>query len=150
MISVEYSEAISEVLDILENSDDTILKKIPNKLIEFWKNNKSITYIPNLDHSKPLKEMKLKEKTKDIITMIYINYLCNENEKEITRSIIKENEENYQIMLREKYNSDNIFKKRNKEEKIEAQESINTLVIVNYKESIFSKIIKSIKRFLKL
>ena len=33
MISVEYSEAISEVLDILENSDDTISKKIPNKFL---------------------------------------------------------------------------------------------------------------------
>ena len=75
MISVEYSEAISEVLDILENSDDTISKKIPNKLIEFWQRNKSTTYKPNLDHSKTINEMKLKEKTKDIITMIYLNYL---------------------------------------------------------------------------
>jgi len=140
MISVEYSEAIVEVLDILDNSDETILKKIPNKLIEFWENNKSTTYIPELDHSKPLNEMNLKEKTKDIITMIYINYLCTENEKEITRTIIKENEENYQAMLREKYNPDNIFKNKNKLE-------TETLAVVEYKESIFRKIIKSIKRF---
>jgi len=140
MISVEYSEAIVEVLDILDNSDETILKKIPNKLIEFWENNKSTTYIPELDHSKPLNEMNLKEKTKDIITMIYINYLCTENEKDLTRTIIKENEENYQAMLREKYNPDNIFKNKNKLE-------TETLAVVEYKESIFRKIIKSIKRF---
>jgi len=150
MISVEYSEAIVEVLDILDNSDDTICKKIPDKLIEFWQRNKSSTYKPELDHSKPLNEMKLKEKTKDIITMIYLNYLCDESEKEITKGIIKENEEKYQIMLREKYNPDKIFKNRNKEEKIETQESINTLAIIKYKESIFSKIIKSIKRFFRL
>jgi len=143
MVSVEYSEAISEILDILENSDDSICEKIPNQLIEFWKNNKSTTYIPKLDHSKPLNEMKLKEKTKDMITMIYLNYLCDESKKNSAKGIIKENEKNYQIMLREKYNPDNIFKNQNKEK-------TETLSVVEYKESIFSKIIKSIRRFFRL
>lgn len=150
MISVEYSEAISEVLDILENSDDTISKKIPNKLIEFWQRNKSTTYKPNLDHSKTINEMKLKEKTKDIITMIYLNYLCNENEKESIMDTLRKNEENYQLMLRNKYNPDNIFKKQTQQEIIKAEESIKNVAIVEYKESIFSKIIKVIKRFFKL
>jgi len=43
-------------------------------------------------------------------------------------------------MLREKYNPDNIFKNKNKLE-------TETLAVVEYKESIFRKIIKSIKRF---
>lgn len=150
MISVEYSEAISEVLDILENSDDTISKKIPNKLIEFWQRNKSTTYKPNLDHSKTINEMKLKEKTKDIITMIYLNYLCNENEKESIMDTLRKNEENYQLMLRNKYNPDSIFKKQTQQETIKTEESIKNVAIVEYKESIFSKIIKVIKRFFKL
>lgn len=150
MVSVEYSEAIVEILDILENSDDTIYKKIPNKLIEFWQRNKSTTYKPNLDHDKPLNEMDLKEKTKDIITMIYLNYLCDENEKEIIIDRLRKNEENYQLMLRDKYNPDNIFKKQAKQETIKIEESIKNVDIVEYKESIFSKIIKLIKRFFKL
>ena len=141
MVSVEYSEAIVEVLEILENSDENIYKKVPNKLIEFWQRNKSTTYKPNLDHNKSLNEMNLKQKTKDIITMIYLNYLCGENEKETIINTLKKNEENYQIMLREKYNPDNIFKNQNKEK-------VENLAIVKYKESIFSKIIKSIKTFL--
>ena len=32
MISVEYSEAIVEVLDILNHSDDNIIEKIPKKI----------------------------------------------------------------------------------------------------------------------
>lgn len=147
MVSIEYSEAISEILDILENSDDTIRKRIPTKLIEFWENNKSTTYIPKLDHTKSLKEMNLKEKTKDIITMIYLNYLTDENEKEITRKIIKKNEENYQLLLREKYNPDNIFKNRNRENEIENQDKIEHKSIIEYKESILKRIINSIKRF---
>lgn len=148
MVSIEYSEAISEILEILENSDDAIRKRIPTKLIEFWENNRSTTYIPKLDHTKSLKEMKLKEKTKDIITMIYLNYLADENEKEITRRIIKKNEENYQLMLREKYNPDNIFKNRNRENIIENQKETDEKSIIEYKESILKKIINSIKRFL--
>ena len=38
MANIEYSEAIVEVLEILEYSDDNILEKIPKKLIKFWKN----------------------------------------------------------------------------------------------------------------
>ena len=52
MVSVEYSEAIVEVLEILEYSDDNIIEKIPKSLIEFWQRNKSQTYTPNLDHNK--------------------------------------------------------------------------------------------------
>ena len=140
MVTVEYSEAIVEILEILENSDNTICEKIPKRLIEFWQRNKSTTYKPNLDHNKPLNEMNLKQKKKDTITMIYLNYICDENEKEITIDKLKENEENYQILLREKYNPDKIFKNRDKEQ-------VKTLAVVKYKDSMFSKIIKSIKAF---
>ena len=81
MVSIEYSEAIVEVLEILQYSDDNIIEKIPKKLIEFWKRNKSTTYKPNLDHSKSINEMDLKKKTKSIISMIYLNYLCDDEEK---------------------------------------------------------------------
>lgn len=150
MVSEDYSEAIVEILDILENSDDTIYKKVPNKLIEFWQRNKSTTYKPNLDHDKPLNEMNLKEKTKDIIAMIYLNYLCDENEKEFVKDKLKKNEENYQLMLREKYNPDTIFEKRVKQKTIENEKTIKEVAIIKYKESIFSKIIKLFKRYLKL
>lgn len=130
MVSIEYSEAIVEILDILKNSDDTIIyKRIPNKLVEFWQRNKSTTYKPNLDHSKPLNDMELKEKTRDLITMIYLNYLCDDNEKEVVINTLKNNEKNYQLELREKYNTDNIFKNRKKE--IVVKEETQALVKYN-------------------
>ena len=147
MVSVEYSEAIVEILDILKNSDDTIYKKIPNKLIEFWQINKSTTYKPNLDHSKPLNEMELKEKTKDLITMIYLNYLCNDNEKKTMINTLINNEKNYQLELRKKYNTDNIFKNRKKE--IVVKEETQALVKYNKKtflQRFFDKIKNLFKR----
>lgn len=148
MVSTEYSEAIVEVLDILQNSDDYIVERIPKKLIEFWQRNKSTTYKPNLDHSKPINEMDLKSKTKSLITMIYLNYLCNENEKKNIELILKNNEEKYQKELREKYNPDNIFRRNQKESVIDKGEVItNEVAMVEYKESIFKKIINKILGF---
>lgn len=146
MVSVEYSEAIVEVLEILGNSDEDIVRKIPNKLIEFWQKNKSTTYIPKLDHTKTLREMNLKEKTKDMITMVYINYLCDQKEKQNLIETIRKNEEDYQVTVREKYNPDNIFKKK----KEESTGATDMLIVVENKESIFRKIIRSIKKFLKI
>lgn len=149
MISTEYSEAIVEVLDILQYSDDYIVGKIPKKLIEFWERNKSTTYKPNLDHSKPINEMNLKDKTKSLITMIYLNYLCDETQKKNTQLILKNNEEKYQKELREKYNPDNIFNRNqgiNKE--IEGDtETKENIQMIEYKESIFRKIINKILKF---
>ena len=57
MVSVAYSEAAVEVLDILKHTRKEDVNKIPKKFIEFLENNKSKTYIANLDHTKTIKEM---------------------------------------------------------------------------------------------
>jgi len=148
MVSVEYSEAIVEVLDILYNSEDSIEEKIPKELIEFWQNNKSTTYKPNLDHSKSLNEMNLKNKTKSLITMIYLNYLCDDVEKEKIQLILKNNEEKHQKELKEKYNSDNLFKKNPHESVVKENVFESNAQIIEYKENMFKRIINKIKKFL--
>ena len=153
MVSVEYREAITEVLDILYNSDDDLIGKVPKKLIDFWERNKSKTYKPNLNHDLPLSEMNLRNKTKSIITMIYLNYICEDKEKDMLKDILKSNEDEYQLELREKYNPDHIFNNpkdnytsnntncKNKDKSFEMQ-------IVEYEESIFKRIINKILKFL--
>lgn len=147
MVSLEYSEAMVEVLDILDNSDDSIYDKIPKHLIAFWQKNKSSTYKPKLDHSKPINEMILKDKTKDIITMIYLNYLCDDIERENTIRVIRLNEQIYQEKMRKKYNPDNIFKKHNKEK---TEENVKDLILVKEQESIFTKILNYVKKIFRL
>lgn len=150
MVSVEYSEAIVEVLDILDNSEDSIVEKIPKKLMEFWQKNKSTTYKPNLDHSKSLKEMELKSKTKSLITMIYLNYLCDASEKDKIKSILKKNEEEYQQELKEKYNTDNIFKKDVLDDVVKENVSESNVQIAEYKDTMFKRIMNKIKSILYL
>ena len=147
MANIEYSEAIVEVLEILEYSDDNILEKIPKKLIKFWERNKSKTYKPNLDHDKSISEMNLKDKTKSILSMIYLNYLCNDAEVKEISSIINHNEEIYQTELVKNYNSQYLEKEQNIANIINKNTKSTSITIIENKESIFKKIINIIKRF---
>lgn len=147
MANIEYSEAIVEVLEILEYSDDNILEKIPKKLIKFWERNKYKTYKPNLDHNKSISEMNLKDKTKSIIGMIYLNYLCNEEETKEISSIINHNEEIYQTELIKNHNSQHWEKVQNKTNTINENAKSTSITIIDNKESIFKKIVDRIKRF---
>lgn len=147
MANIEYSEAIVEVLEILEYSDDNILEKIPKKLIKFWERNKSKTYKPNLDHNKSISEMKLKNKTKSILSMIYLNYLCNDAEVKEISSIINHNEEIYQTELIKNHNSQHWEKIQNKTNTINENAKSTSITIIDNKESIFKKIVDRIKRF---
>ena len=140
MISIEYSEAATEVLDILNHTKKSDVDKIPKKFINFLEDNSSKNYVSSLDHSKPIKEMKLKQKTQDILGIIYLKYWANEEEKEKFKLKINENEEKYQQELREKYNTDNLFKKT--KEEIEPKQE--TLLPIIKKETFIKKIINKI------
>ena len=147
MANIEYSEAIVEVLEILEHSDDNILEKIPKKLIKFWERNKSKTYKPNLDHNKSIIEMNLKDKTKSILSMIYLNYLCNDAEAKEISSIINHNEELYQTEVIKNRNSQHLEKVQNKTNTINENTKSTSITTIDNKESIFKKIVNRIKRF---
>lgn len=150
MVSVAYSEAVTEVLDILKHMEESYISKVPKKFMEFLEKNKSKDYNPNFDHSKKLNELNLKEKTKDILAIIYMNYWCDENKKIEYKKLLNENEKIYQDEIREKYNPDIIFKK--KEEKvqdIQKSDFENLPIEVQKDESFFRKIINFIKNIIK-
>ncbi len=148
MVSIEYSEAITETLDILKHTRKEDVMKISPKFMEYLNNNASKTYKPELDHSQKIKDMDLKQKTKVILAIIYKQFWCDENERVEFDNILKENEIKHQAELMEKYNPDDLFKKDiSKEENIEKTE--NTTKMVEYKESFFTKIKNWFKNILK-
>lgn len=138
MVSIKYGEAAVEVLDILNHTREEDVKKIPKKFMEFLQNNKSKTYISNLDHTKDIKEMELKPETEAILGLIYMKYWANEEEKAQFQERIKKNEIAYQEDLKAKYNTDNLFKQKDFENKEE-------LPTVIKQKSFLQKIIDKIK-----
>lgn len=146
MLNQRYAEASVEVLDILEHMNANDLEKVSNKFIEFLKENASKNYICNLDYSKKLNDMEIKEETRGLLALMYEKYWCPEEEKEELKKKFYENEQKYQKELREKYNLDNIFSK--KQENIIKPEN-NETQLVEYKETFFKKILNKIKAFFK-
>ena len=144
MVSVAYSEAAVEVLDILKHTREEDVKKIPKKFIEFLEENKSQTYIANLDYTKTISEMKLKSKTQALLGLIYLKYWANEEERVAFEKRVKENEIKYQEKLRQKYNIDNLF---NNKKTAVYPENIKeeTQLQVLQKETLLQRIINKIK-----
>ncbi len=145
MVSEEFSQGIAETLDILNYMDKIYIEKIPKKFKDFLEKNKSKSYVSHLNHSKKVNEMKLKEKTKDILSILYMMYWCSSEEKTNYSKLLKQNDEKNQKELSEKYNPDNIF-----ETKDQISININNQIqddvsLIERKDSFFIKVIKRIK-----
>lgn len=144
MVSASYSEAATEVLAILDHTEIEAVEKIPKKFIEFLKENSSKTYKPDFDYSKKIKELELKPKTHALLGMIYLKYWANDEEKIAFTKRAKENEIKYQEELREKYNTENLFKNKKVIEQQEIVEQSEQLSVIQNK-SFIQKIINKIK-----
>lgn len=152
MFNNEYGEAAVEVLDILDNTNKTDVDKIPSNFIKFLVDNASEDYKVNLDHSKLISEMNLKEKTKEILGVIYINWWCDKKDKEDYTKQIKELEIKRQEEIKEKYNPNKIFESKNKVQEYTNATKVDTaqnetVTMIEYKESIFKKIWNKILSF---
>ena len=109
MVSVEYSEAITETLDILKHTKKEDVDKISSKFMDFLNTNASKTYKPELDHTKKIKDMQLNIKTKAILAIIYTKFWCNSEKQDQFNKVLNENEIKREKELREKYNPVNTF-----------------------------------------
>ena len=147
MLNHRYAEASVEVLDILGHMNENDFAKVSKKFIDFLKENASKEYKCNLDYSKKINDMTLKQETRGLLALMYEKYWCPEEKKQELQNIFLENEKKYQAELREKYNPDNIFSK--KQDNIIKPEN-NQTQLIEYKESTFRKILNKIKAFFKI
>lgn len=138
MLSIEYSEAITETLDILKHTRKEDVDKISTKFMDFLNANASKTYKPNLDHTKRIKDMQLKQKTKVILAIIYKKFWCDSEKLEEFNKMLKENEIKHEKELKDKYKLD--FLTKNNKTRI-----TNSMDMIEYKESLFKRFIKKLK-----
>ena len=114
MQDIQFSNALYQVSEILnyDEDKDSIKEKIPKQIISYIESNKSKDYNWTIDNTASLEKQNLLQTTKEILTVLYRNYICNNDEREELDRALMENEIRYQNELKEKYNPDNIFKKR--------------------------------------
>lgn len=132
MVTKEYSEALVEVLQIINSLNDGEKNKIPPEIIKFYEENKSSTYKPIIDLTpNNLDKAILKNKTREILAGIYLNYLCNdEEEKKEYRQELRKTEYNYekakQLEYEQKYDKQTTIKNSTKDSSIQAETDTNT------------------------
>lgn len=78
----EYQKAFSEINFILNNSDTSITNNIPSQFMELIKNNVDKNYTIKFNLDDGLENCKLLDKTKDILSLIYRDYICNDEERD--------------------------------------------------------------------
>lgn len=135
------SEIYVDISIIIGMMPTEMKSKISNSFIDFIENNKSNTYVSNINPKIPLREQNIRKETKEMLGIIYRDYLCS-NEERIDL-LQEENEElaKLEFEKRKLYNPDDIFKKKDLKENIIKKE----VGMIEYKESIIKKIITKIK-----
>ena len=144
------SKAYTEVLLILSYMEQKYIDMIPKKLLELFNEEKDKNYQPNINPNISLAEQNLQRKTLALLAMLNLNYWCkDENEKQEMLKMYSENDKKIEAEMRERYNPDNLFKKReNVEQNDEVKEECTD--IIEYKEqNIFKKILNRIIKFFK-
>lgn len=140
-----YRQAFAEVLEVIKNSNQRILEKIPEKFITFLNENKDNNYIVKIDFTDANWDDSIKQETQAILALIYRDYIVSQEER--TRLLAEEKQEQIRIEneLREKYNPDNLFKKHSEDKNVTENDIQSEVAIVEYKESIFKRFINKIK-----
>lgn len=144
MVSIEYANAYSEVLEILKFIAKEDYEKIPNSKIELFETNQNKEYIFEYNPNKTLEEQNVSKRAKAIIGLLFRDYWATDEQKD---KIIRKQNYDRQILEEQKksmYDVENIFKKKSYE-----NEEVKEMVV--YKEQrwyqkLFAKILKIFKK----
>lgn len=147
--NIDYIKAYTEVNCLLEYLPQSYVDNLPKKLIELIQKQSNEQYNINIDTNKSLLEQDFSQKTKDLIAVIKYNYWSTDEEKQQLKSIFYENERKYQKELLEKYNPNDIFKKKETKIEIPQEEVENNVQMVVYKENIFTRFFNKIKNLIR-
>ena len=139
-----YAE-VDEILNLLEKE---YRERVPEKIRNFFKEEKMPDYNPKIEIGKQLTEQNLKRETMVLLAILNINYWCDsEDEKQMFIDEMAKNEEEKRE-LEEKYNPDNLFKNRKNNElnSDNADETQNISLVEYKKQGIFKRILEKITK----
>lgn len=135
-----YREAFTEVNEILKYLSEDLLNKIPKEFIDNIKENMSTSYVLKYDNTKGINEQNLKQETRAILSVIYRDYICDEETKK--EIIQKDRKEWYELEKKKQYSDIEIFPQKPLKN-LDTKE--NKALQVVKKQNIITKIIDKIK-----
>lgn len=113
----DYANVAAEMNILLRYIDDELVEKIPQKIIEFFGDIASPTFRSRIDPRFPLEEQYLLPSTECMLTLLYRQYWCSDEEREELDRLIIEQEElssqngqaTFDNIFQKIENSENIF-----------------------------------------
>lgn len=143
-MTYETKQAYSEVCAVLENMPNEYISKIPKKIIKLFETERLANYESNINKSNPLDKNNLSKKAMVVIAMLNYQYWCpNKKVKDDLYKTYLSNNDKYQREMEKKYSVDNLFKNKNNITQVDNEGE--NVAMVEYKESVFRRIINKIK-----
>ena len=148
------NNAYTEVYTILQDLNEKEYEKIPPEVIEAIEKNRNVDYEYELDNELELKEQQMLPETKAILFNLFRDYLATPEQKAKIIRMQNEARQKNELKKQQMYNVD-VFANKQKENMIDEQSKSlqneevpsETMEIVEYKESIFKRILNKIKSF---
>ena len=138
--------AYKEIYEILKIFPSELVNKVPKDKIDFFYKNMDNNYEYKIS-KETFDGQTMLEETAAILTILFRDYWSNPEQKEKLINFTQNAQSIIEKEDRERYNPDNIFKNKSDSKKYEEQ--IQENAIVEYKESIFKKIINKILNIFK-
>lgn len=139
-----YAKAYTEVLEILGQFSIEEYSKIPKEKIDFYKNNMDKDYIYKINPEIDLSQQYISKEANAILISLFRDYFATENQRKTLSNLLNQNQVKLEETKREKYNSNNLFKK-NKDNVINEVKEEKSLVEIK-EEKWFKKIFYFFKR----
>ena len=143
MVTTEYKIAYSEILEILKHISKKEQEKVPSNMIKMFKANASENSNFAYNPKKTLQEQNVSEIAISIIAILYRDYWATKEQRQKILNYQNREREKYKA---EKYDVNNIFKKKN-EIKPTIANAEKCPVIVK-KQNFIQRIIGKIKKLI--
>lgn len=127
MEKIEFSNACYEVLEILKYVKEDDIKKIPEEEIQLLKNNANFNHNFKYEPHKNIKEQDVSKLTKGILATYFEKYIASEKQQKKIRLKREYDLKIIEQEKREKYNTDNLFKK---DDKIEIENNAENMQMI--------------------
>ena len=143
MVTTEYKIAYSEILEILKHISKKEQEKIPSNMIKMFKANASENSNFAYNPKKTLQEQNVSEIAISIIAILYRDYWATKEQRHKLLNYQNREREKYKA---EKYDVNNIFKKKNEIKPTIANAEKYPVVVK--KQNFIQRIIGKIKKLI--
>lgn len=144
-----YNKALVELNEIIKHMDADLQNKIPEELKEEFIRKADKEYVFYYDEDMPLEEQDIMPETQGLLSVIYSNYLCQEEEKEKWKAYDKFYKQKLEEKKQNTSNVKEIFPRKAehmiKEPSNVKEATISKEIVVIKKKNIFLKILEKIK-----